>query len=183
MRYNYQNDLRWRNMIMTNVPYPNGNKQPYPDYIGLATDLPKTSQSKYAVGCYLTSWANIIQEIIGRTYTPDMLNQYIIENDGYFILKQGKKCKKGQESFLIDKVIQDKWKVEVVNNLEPTEYRSHWDEIYMCRWIHYYRGHFSNILGDCIIKDKPYFRVFNVWNGEIELIPFHNITYIKRIIK
>lgn len=169
MKYNTQNDNEWRLDIMTSPPFPNGS----PD---------KTDDLLSEFGCLTTSFANIIQLIKGREYTPRDLNNVLRENKGYFILAMGKDCPINQESYIVDKVIENTFDIEILSKQDATTYRLHHREFYIACWNFAGGDHFSNVIGEVIIKDRPFLKVFNVYNGCLEVIARDKIKSLKKVV-
>jgi len=187
MIYKSQNDADCRNEIMTNIPYPNGNRQNYPDTIGMSNVVPEKFRFRAAVGCLLTSFANEIQLLYNVSLSPQELNEELIKHDGYFILNMGEDCPIAKESYIVNSVLEKLYKIKVTYNLDPMQYRNAIygtsSERYIIKFKHKGVTHYSNILNDILINDKPYFIIFNVWNNQVEIISFHKALKIIKIVK
>jgi hypothetical protein len=165
LRLNYQNDVRWQHDVMTDLPYKNGSTQTSHDTIG---DL----------GCAVTSFANLIQITHGIDYTPGTLNTWLRNHEGYAALANPSGCTIGQESFMLWHVVCNQFDIIDHGNVDVLEYKHSFH--YICRFMHKGYGHYSNVLKELCINGKQHFLIFNVWNGETEIIAGKDITFLKK---
>ena len=171
LRYNTQNDINYKNEIMTEPPYKNGSKQKHPDIIG-------------DIGCGVASLANIIQLTVGHEFTPKDCNDWLRNNKGYSYLALGKNCPVGQESFILWDVVARHWAYKITN-IEKNEqglfvdYARKYNRHYIARFKYCGYDHFSNVIESELISGEQWFEIYNVWNGEMIVLPARDITYLK----
>jgi hypothetical protein len=148
---------------MTSPPYPNKSKQKVPDYFG-------------DYGCYVTSLVNIHNMIHDADVQPGAVNALIREAKGYRVLLLGKDCPIGQESYLVEPIIEKLLQLKIS---EPTVINAYTSDKH---WVVRYPyingiGHYANIRN--LFDDKVL--LFNTYNGRDEIISVKQVTFIREV--
>jgi len=161
MKYNTQNNPKWKNQIMTK------------------SDTWTDTLSQY--GCLVSCLANIFQIIMNKVFTPKDMNDLIKQVDGYLYLNDKNTPENMASIIMWDRISQVSSKtISISTRISKSLYKNDTNMYFIAKVK--YNGsptgfHYMNVLG----KSSDYFVCFDVYNGEVVLYKEADIIYFHKI--
>ena len=174
MKYNIQNNLLWKDNIMTQ-----GKDKYGKEWIDKLKDY----------GCLVTAYANINQEHSNIEFTPLQLNYLIIGHNGYFWLCKDKnnninyygkdiEVKCDNASFLNTKILDGILLSESIGWLKSIDYKKEDNVYWIARITTSFGGHYINVL----YRDKNNnFVCFDTYSGLVNILSSDKIIYLTKV--